>query len=87
MRILTSNARVPGAQTTRRQARGAGPIARDPADIAGQLRLPEGRGQRFPQRPELRHAPVHSLEMARAAAEAAGVEAKRRVRRNEGRER
>jgi hypothetical protein len=61
-------------------------LARELADIAGQLASMKGEAYNWLSAPEygtLRHR----LEDAHAAVEAAAVEARRRVRLNEGRER
>jgi hypothetical protein len=54
-------------------------IARDPADIAGQLGSLKGEANAFLRDPNYDTLRLR-LEFARAAAEAADVEAKRRVR-------
>jgi hypothetical protein len=58
-------------------------IAQDPADIAGQISSPKGEAHaslRDPNYDTLKHR----LESAHSALEAAAVEARRRVRLNEG---
>ena len=61
-------------------------LARELADIAGQLASMKGEAYNWLSAPE--YGPLrHRLEDAHAAVEAAAVEARRRVRLNEGRER
>jgi hypothetical protein len=61
-------------------------LARDLADIAGQLASMKGEANVWLDAPE--YATLrHRLEDAHASVEAAAVEARRRVRLNEGRER
>jgi hypothetical protein len=59
-------------------------MARDLADIAGQLGSLKGEANAFLRDPNYDTLNLR-LEMARAAVEAAGVEARRRVRLNDGR--
>jgi len=59
-------------------------IARDLADIAGQLASLKGEAHASLQDPNY-DTLKHRLESARSALEAAAVEARRRVRLNEGR--
>jgi hypothetical protein len=61
-------------------------IARDLADIAGQLASLKGEANSWLRDPDY-DALKHRLENAHSAAEAAAVEARRRVRLNGGRER
>ncbi len=61
-------------------------IARDLADLAAQLGNLKGEAMNWLTAPE--YGPLrHRLEVAHASVEAAAVEARRRVRLNEGRER
>jgi hypothetical protein len=61
-------------------------MARDLSALAGELAALNGDAAHWLQTPEY-DALKHRLETAHAAAEAALVEARRRVRLNEGRER
>ena len=61
-------------------------IARDLADIANQIATFNGGGKRFLSDPNYNALRLR-LEIGHAAVEAAAVEARRRVRLNEGRER
>jgi len=61
-------------------------MARDLSALAGELAALKGDAAHWLQTPEY-DALKHRLETAHAAAEAALVEARRRVRLNEGRER
>jgi len=60
-------------------------LARDLADVAAQISSLKGEANAYLVDPNY-HALRHRLEMAHAAVEAATVEARRRVRLNEGRE-
>jgi hypothetical protein len=60
-------------------------MARDLADITGQLASLKGEAHAWLRDPDY-DAPRHRLENAHAAVEAAAVEARRRVRLNEGRD-
>ncbi len=62
-------------------------IARDLADIARQLAAIKGEANAWLSRDGNYAAFSHRLENAHASVEAAAVEARRRVRLNEGRER
>ena len=59
-------------------------IARDLADIAGQIASLNGEARAWLHEPNY-DTLKHRLESAHSAAEAAAVEARRRVRLNEGR--
>jgi hypothetical protein len=59
-------------------------IARDPADIAGQFASLKGEANAYLSDPNY-DTLKHRLESAHSALEAAAVEARRRVRLNEGR--
>jgi hypothetical protein len=59
-------------------------LARDLADIAGQLASLKGEANSWLRDPDYDTLKLR-LEVARSAAEAAAVEARRRVRLNEGR--
>jgi hypothetical protein len=59
-------------------------IARDLADVAAQISTFKGEANAYLDDPSY-NALRHRLEMAHAAVEAATVEARRRVRLNEGR--
>jgi hypothetical protein len=59
-------------------------IARDLADVAGQISTFKGEASAYLSDPNY-NALRHRLEIAHAAVEAAAVEARRRVRLNEGR--
>jgi hypothetical protein len=61
-------------------------LARELADIAGQLASLKGEAHSWLRDPDYDALKLR-LEVAHAAAEAAAVEARRRVRLNEGRER
>ena len=61
-------------------------IARDLAEVAAQIASFKGEAKVYLSDPTY-NALRHRLEMAHAAVEAATVEARRRVRLNEGRER
>jgi hypothetical protein len=59
-------------------------LARDLADIAGQLASLKGEANSWPRDPDYDALKLR-LEIAHAAVEATAVEARRRVRLNEGR--
>jgi hypothetical protein len=61
-------------------------LARELADVAGQLASMKGEAYNWLGAPDY-DALRHRLENAHASVEAAAVEARRRVRLNEGRER
>jgi hypothetical protein len=65
---------------------GAQDIARELADIAGQLASLKGEANSWLRDPDYDTLKLR-LEIAHAAAEAAAVEVRRRVRLNEGRQR
>jgi hypothetical protein len=62
-------------------------LARDLADIAGQIAALKGEANAYLQRDQKYDTLRQRLENAHASVEAAAVEARRRVRLNEGRER